>query len=159
MIKDFRALLNDTQEAMHHVTIYNGTREVLKHKSRNKTYILDEQLHTMELCIYHGIKVQVEGLEGERISQICRCTGSQSWRGGHRQNNWVWVKQHQGSCYGIAYTGLSRRWRFLVQPEAEMSGTVGGGDVLYSPRRRCLVQSEMEMSCMAGDGDVPSAQR
>jgi len=83
MIKDFRALLNDTQEAMHHVTIYNGTREVLKHKSRNKTYILDEQLHTMELCIYHGIKVQVEGLEGERISQICRCTGSQSWRGGH----------------------------------------------------------------------------
>jgi len=55
----------------------------------------------MELCINHGIsKVQVEGLEGERISQICRCTGSQSWRGGDRRNDWVWGKQHPGRCYG-----------------------------------------------------------
>jgi hypothetical protein len=54
----------------------------------------------MELCIYHGIKVQVEGLEGERISQMCRCTGSQSWHGGGRRNNWVWVKQRPGRCYG-----------------------------------------------------------
>jgi len=54
----------------------------------------------MELCICHGIKVQVEGLEGERISQIRRCTGSQSWRGGARQNDWGWVKQRPGRCYG-----------------------------------------------------------
>jgi len=40
-------------------------------------YLSDEQLQAMECCIYHGIKVQVEGLEGERLSQICRCTGSQ----------------------------------------------------------------------------------
>jgi len=45
-------------------------------------YILDEQLHAMELCIYHGIKGKVEGLEGERISQMFRCTGSQSGHGG-----------------------------------------------------------------------------
>jgi len=53
----------------------------------------------MELCIHHGIKVQFEGLDGERISQRCRCTGSQSWRGGDRWNDWVWVKQHLGRCY------------------------------------------------------------
>jgi hypothetical protein len=88
MIKDFWALLDNTQDASHRVTIYNGTGEFLKHKSRNKTYILDEQLH-MELCIYLGIKVQVEGLECERISQICRYTGSQSWRRGDRCNDWV----------------------------------------------------------------------
>jgi hypothetical protein len=45
-------------------------------------YILDEQLHAMELCIYHGIKVHVEGLDGEHISQRCQCTGSQSCRAG-----------------------------------------------------------------------------
>jgi len=100
MIKDFRALLDNTQDAMHRVTIYNGMREFLKHKSHNKTYISDEQLHTMALCIYHGMKVQVEGLEGERISLICRCTGSQSWRGGDRRNDSVLVKQHPGRCYG-----------------------------------------------------------
>jgi len=72
MIKDFRALRDNTQHATHHVTIYNGLREFLGHKSQNKTYISDEQLHTMELCIYHGIRVQVEGLDGEHISQICR---------------------------------------------------------------------------------------
>jgi hypothetical protein len=79
MIKDFRALLNNTQDATHCPAIYSGTREFIKYTSRNKTYILDEHLHPMELCIYHGIKVQVEGLEGEPISQMCRCTGSQSW--------------------------------------------------------------------------------
>jgi len=64
------------------------------------TYTLDEQLHTMELCIYHGSKVQFEGLEGERISQMCRCTGSQSWRGWDRQTDWVWEMQGLGRCYG-----------------------------------------------------------
>jgi hypothetical protein len=54
----------------------------------------------MELCIYHGIMVQVEGLDGERISQIYRCTGSQSWRGGYRRNDWVRVKKRPGRSYG-----------------------------------------------------------
>jgi len=54
----------------------------------------------MELCIYPGIEVQVEGLEGKHISQICRCTGSQSWRRGDRRNDWVWLKQRPGRCYG-----------------------------------------------------------
>jgi hypothetical protein len=80
MIKGFRALLDNMQDTTLHATIYNGTLDFLKRKSRNNTYISDDQLHTMELCIYHGIKVQVEGLEGELISLICRCTGSESWR-------------------------------------------------------------------------------
>jgi hypothetical protein len=101
MIKDFRALLDNTHDATHCAAIYSGTREFIKHKSRNKTYISDEQLHAMQLCIYHGIKVQVEGLDGERISQMCRCTGSQSWCGADRRNDWVWVKQRPGRCYGV----------------------------------------------------------
>jgi hypothetical protein len=60
-IKDFRALPDNMPDAMHRAAIYCGTREFIKHKSRKMMYILDEHLHTMELCIYHGIKVQVEG--------------------------------------------------------------------------------------------------
>jgi hypothetical protein len=81
-IKDFRALLDNTQDGTHCVAIYSCTQEFVKHQSRNKTYIFDEQLHALEICIYHGIKVQVENLEGECKSQMCRCTGSQSWCGG-----------------------------------------------------------------------------
>jgi len=96
MIKDFRALLDRTQDAMHRVAVYSSTSEFIKYNSHNKTYISDEQLHPMELCIYHGIKVQVEYLDGECIFEVCQCTGSQIWRGGDRRNDWVWVKQHAG---------------------------------------------------------------
>jgi hypothetical protein len=91
MIRDVRALLDNTQDATHHVAIYSGTWEFIKHKSRNKMYISDKQLRALKLCIYHAIQIQVEGLDDERISQMCRCTGSQRWRGGDRQNDWVWV--------------------------------------------------------------------
>jgi len=57
--------------------LYSSMREFVKQKNCNKMDILDEQLLAMELCIYHGIKVQAEGLDGECISQMCRCTGSQ----------------------------------------------------------------------------------
>jgi len=100
MIKGLTALLDNTQDAMHRAAIFCGTWEFIQHKSRNKTYISDEQLHAMELCIYHGIKVQVDGLDSERISQIYQCTRSQSWWGGDRRNDWVWVKQRLGRCYG-----------------------------------------------------------
>jgi len=93
MIKDFRALLHNTQDATHHVAIYTGTQELIKHKSHTKTYISDEQLQAMELRIFLGITVQVDALDGERISHICRYTGSQSWIGGDPPNDWVWVKQ------------------------------------------------------------------
>jgi hypothetical protein len=89
MIKVFRALLDNMQDATHSVAIYNVMWEFIMHKSHNKTYTSDEQLHTMELCIYHGIELQVGGLAGEHISQMCRCTGSQSWRRGDQWNNWV----------------------------------------------------------------------
>jgi len=92
MIKDFRKLLDNTHNATHQVAIYSGTWEVIKHKSRNKMYISDDQLHAMELLIYDGINVQVDGLDGECMSQMCRCTGSQSWCGRDWQNDWVWVK-------------------------------------------------------------------
>jgi len=70
-IKDFRALLDNTQDAMLRVEIYSGTRKILKHNSRNKICRSDQQLHGMALCVYHGIKVQVEGVDGERIAQMC----------------------------------------------------------------------------------------
>jgi len=75
----------------------------------------------MELCIYHGIKVQVEGLEGEHISQMYRCRGSQSRRGGDRRNDWEWVKQRPGRCHG-ALNGcllwqLQRLFKMKLQNE------------------------------------------
>ena len=100
IIKDSRALIDKRQDAKHRPAKYRGTREVIKHKSRNNTYISDEQPHAIELCIYHCIMVQVEGLEGEHISQMWQCTGSQSCLGGDRRNDWVRVKQRPGRCYG-----------------------------------------------------------
>jgi hypothetical protein len=67
---------------MHLVPISSSTQEFLKRQSHNTMYIFDEQLQTMELCIYHGIKDRVESLDGEHISRMCQSTGSQSWRGG-----------------------------------------------------------------------------
>jgi hypothetical protein len=32
---------------------------------------------------------------------MSRCTGRQSWHGGDRQNDWVWVKQGPWRCYGV----------------------------------------------------------
>jgi len=57
-IKDFRALLDKTQDAMLCVTIYNGTWGFIKHTSHNRMYISDEQLHAMERCIHHSIVFQ-----------------------------------------------------------------------------------------------------
>ena len=111
MMKDFRALVDNTQGTTHRVAIYSGTFKDIKPKSRNKTYISDEQLHAIELSIYHAIQVQIQGLDGEHIAQMCRCTGSQSWRGGDRRIDWVWVKERLGRCYG-ALNG-----RLLWQPQ------------------------------------------
>jgi hypothetical protein len=71
MMKDFRALLNNMLDETHRAAIFSVTREFVKYRSHNKMYISAEQLHAMELCIYHAINVQVEGLDGEAISQMC----------------------------------------------------------------------------------------
>jgi hypothetical protein len=52
---------------------------------------------------------------------MCRCTGSQSWRGGDRRNDWVWVKQRPVGCYG-ALNGrlpwqLQRLFKIKLQNE------------------------------------------
>jgi len=65
----------------------------------------------MQLCINHTNKFQVEGLEGERISQMCRSTGSQSWRTGDRRNDWACVKKPPGRCYGP----LNRRFPWQLR--------------------------------------------
>ena len=59
MIEDFRALLDTTQVATPHMTIYNSTQEFIKHKSHYKTYISDDQQHGMQLFIYHGIMIEL----------------------------------------------------------------------------------------------------
>jgi hypothetical protein len=61
IIKDLRTLLDNTQDATHSVAICSGTHDFIRPKSHNQTYILNEQLHQMERCIYLGINVQVEG--------------------------------------------------------------------------------------------------
>jgi hypothetical protein len=59
----------------------------------------------------------------------------------------------------IEYTGLSRRQRCLVLPEAKMSHAVGDRYGLYSLRWRYLVWPETLMSGMAGNGDISYGQR
>jgi hypothetical protein len=71
MINDIRPLHDNTQDATHRMAISSGTREFIKHKGPNMTYISDEQLHAMELCIYHRMKVQFVSLAGECISEMC----------------------------------------------------------------------------------------
>ena len=70
MIKDFREFHDTAQDTLHHMTLCNGMREYIKHTSCNMTYILNEQLCTMDHCICPRPKVQVEGLEGESMSHI-----------------------------------------------------------------------------------------
>ena len=77
-IKDFRALLDNPLDATHRVAMYSSTRELIKHQGRNKMYISGYELHPMELCVYHCFQPQVEDLGGERISQMCGWTESQS---------------------------------------------------------------------------------
>jgi hypothetical protein len=86
-IKDFSALFNTMQDTTHSMAIYGGMQECIKRKSRNKRNILDEELHTMELYIHHHIQVQVQGSDGDRISQMCQCTASQRWRSGDGRND------------------------------------------------------------------------
>jgi hypothetical protein len=64
MIKDFRALLNHTHDTTHCIAIFPGTWVFIKHMSHKKWNIPDEQLQAMEHCMYHGIKVHIEDLEG-----------------------------------------------------------------------------------------------
>jgi len=78
----------------------------------------------MELCIHHGNKVEVEGLHGERISQMCRCTGSQSWRGGDQLNDWVWITQLPGRCYGVLNGHLP--WQLQQLLKIELLNKNGG---------------------------------
>jgi hypothetical protein len=64
MIKDFRALLNHTHDTTHCIAIFHSTWVFIKHMSHKKRNIPDEQLQAMEHCMYHGIKVHIEDLEG-----------------------------------------------------------------------------------------------
>jgi hypothetical protein len=61
MVKDYRALLDNTGNVMHCMVIYRGTRELIQYKSHNMTFILHKQLHALELCIFHRIMVHAEG--------------------------------------------------------------------------------------------------
>jgi len=80
--------------------IFSRMKECITHKSGNMMCIWNEHLQAMELCIYHGIKVHLQGSEGERISKMCQCTHSQSWCGRLRWKDWVWVKNCQGRRHG-----------------------------------------------------------
>jgi hypothetical protein len=100
MIRNLGALLGNTQDATHCVTVYNVMQLFNKHNSHNKMYTSDVQLHATELSVYHGTNVQVAGLEGECGSAVCRCIGSQSWYGQNQRNDRVSVMQCFGGCYG-----------------------------------------------------------
>jgi hypothetical protein len=67
-IKDRGALPNNMQDPTHRAAIYSGTREFIKHRSRNKTYISNEQLQAMGLGIDRGINnFQTSSMTSENI--------------------------------------------------------------------------------------------
>jgi len=111
MIKYFRGLLDNTLDTTHCVAIYRGMWMFIKYKSDNKAYISDDQLDAMELYLYRGIKVPAEVLDGERIPQMCLCTGCQSWCRGDRRNDWLWEMQ----CLGKCYDALNGRLQWQMQ--------------------------------------------
>jgi len=116
MIKYIGALLGNTQDTMHGVAIYSCPWEFIKHSCCNMTYISDEQLHTMELCICRGIKVQLEGSEDEHISQMCLWTGKQSWCRVDRSTDCVCAMQPLGMSHWVPNGRLS--WH--QQPPSEI---------------------------------------
>jgi hypothetical protein len=79
----------------------------------------------MELCIYHSFKVQVEGLEGEHISRMCRCTGWQSWRVADRENDCVWAKLRSRRCYGAL------NWRLPGQLQRQFEIKLQHRDIAF----------------------------
>jgi hypothetical protein len=70
MMKDFRVLLDDTQNETHHMAVYSSLQEFIKHRSHNKKYISNELLPAMERCSHHGTKDQVEGVASECVSPM-----------------------------------------------------------------------------------------
>jgi len=106
MIKDRRALLDNTQDPTHRVAIYSWTQELIKHTSCNLTYISDEPLHSKELRICHGSMVHVEGLEGECISISKTVFGPEAIRK---------FPRHSGSpcqCFKVLPDTPSPPWSF-----------------------------------------------
>jgi hypothetical protein len=73
MIKSFKALLSNRQDAIHCLTIFNATREVINQESGNMTYISDEQLQTMQLCCNHDNNGPGKCFHGECIPPSYRC--------------------------------------------------------------------------------------
>ena len=99
LLKHFGALV-DSVDVAQSSALYNGTREFLLRRRPKRDEILDDELRRAEICIYHAIKVEVDDYDGERKTQMCRCTGNQHWRGGESRNDWVWVRQRPGPVYG-----------------------------------------------------------
>jgi hypothetical protein len=125
-IKDLRALRDNERDPTHHAAIYCGMPEFILCKSGNRMYISDKQLYAMDLCIYHGLKLQLGGLEGEPISQMCQYTGSQSWGKGDWLNDRVWITQYPGRCYGELNGCLScqPQWLYKIKLQDEDGASV-----------------------------------
>ena len=99
-LKHFGALV-DSIDVVQRSALLNGTRDFLQRRLPKRDEILsDEELRKAEICIYHAIKVEVDDLDGDKKTQMCRCTGEKPWRGAQKRNDWVWVRQRPGPVYG-----------------------------------------------------------
>jgi hypothetical protein len=78
----------------------------------------------------------VEGLDGGLISEICRCTGSQSWHAGDWPNNWVWVNQCPGRCYGALNGRLpwQLQWLFKINLLIRIELSLSTSQPWHSPQ-------------------------
>jgi hypothetical protein len=117
VMKVFGGLLVDLHDLMYYGALYKGTWEFIKHKSHNMMYILDEQRHPKELCINHGIKIQVDDWEGKGIPLMSRGTRNHWCRAGDRRNHLVWLTQHLVRCFGTHNPPflLQLQWLFKIK--------------------------------------------
>ena len=104
-MKHFGALVDST-DVVQRSALLNGTRDFLLRRLSKRDEILDEELRKAEICIYHAVKVVIDDMDGERKTQMCRCTGEKPWRGAQKRNDWVWVRQRPGPVYGALHGRL-----------------------------------------------------
>ena len=77
----------DSVDVVQRPALYNGVRDSLLCRGPKEDAILDDELRTTETCIYYSVKIEVDDFDGERETQMCRCTGNQLWCFGIDRNN------------------------------------------------------------------------
>jgi hypothetical protein len=74
--------------------------------------------------VYHGVRIPLSNMYGERMIQYVRCTGEKSWYGQPARHDWVWVqaskqREDQEPAYGALRGRLPYRLLKLFKLSAD----------------------------------------